>query len=86
MSALARWFNINGYEVAGYDRTNTPLTTQLMEEGIAIHFEDDLSAIKESFKNTEETLVVLTPAIPKDHKELNYFIESGFTIKKRSEV
>jgi UDP-N-acetylmuramate--alanine ligase len=86
MSALARWFNINGYKVAGYDKTSTPLTSQLEKEGIAIHFEDDLSKVAEEFKRKEDTLIIITPAIPKDHKELNFFQNNGFEIKKRSEV
>lgn len=86
MSALARWFNVNGYKVAGYDRTSTSLTSQLQKEGIDIHFEDDVNRIPKEFKIIEDTLIVYTPAIPPDHKELGYFLSSGFEIKKRSEV
>jgi UDP-N-acetylmuramate--alanine ligase len=87
MSALARWFHINGRRVAGYDRTPTTLTNQLQNEGIAIHFEDGLEHIPEPFKTTSpDTLIVYTPAVPKDHQEYNYFLSNGFQIKKRSQV
>jgi UDP-N-acetylmuramate--alanine ligase len=85
MSALARWFNTNGYNVAGYDRTSTLLTTHLQKEGMEIHFEDDEKLIPLEFLK-QETLIIYTPAIPKEHKELNYFIKHQFEIKKRSEV
>jgi len=87
MSALARWFSNQGKKVHGYDLTPTALTDQLKAEGIDIHFQDDISLIPSSIKsNRENTLVVLTPAIPKDHMEWAYFKENGFEIKKRSEV
>ncbi|MBX9850559.1 MAG: UDP-N-acetylmuramate--L-alanine ligase [Cytophagaceae bacterium] len=86
MSALARWFNTNGYKVAGYDRSATALTDELMKEGIKIHFEDDINKISDEFKVKEETLVVLTPAIPSDHTELNFYKQHNFEIRKRSEV
>lgn len=87
MSALARWFNVNGFRVAGYDRTPSPLTGSLQEEGIAIHFEDDVHAIPASFlADVEKTLVVYTPAVPADHLEMAYFKKNGFTIQKRSQV
>ncbi|MCW3788396.1 UDP-N-acetylmuramate--L-alanine ligase [Plebeiibacterium sediminum] len=86
MSALARYFKANGFNVEGYDRTPTLLTSELESEGIGIHFEDDISLIKEEYKNPSNTLVVFTPAIPKDHQELNYFINNGFDVKKRSQV
>jgi UDP-N-acetylmuramate--alanine ligase len=85
MSALARWFKHSGLRVAGYDRTATPLTHELMEEGMEIHFEDKLEFIPGYITKTK-TLVVFTPAIPKSHKEYNYLKEQGFTIMKRSEV
>jgi len=81
MSALARYFNTMGVSVYGYDKTSTPLTEQLIKEGIKIHFEDDIKQIP---KQTD--LVVYTPAIPSDHKELNYFKENEYPLKKRSEV
>jgi len=86
MSAIARFYNTLGKDVAGYDKTSKPLTTDLINEGINIHFEDSISNIPENFKNKENTLVVYTPAIPDNHSELNYFIKNDFEIKKRSEV
>ncbi len=85
MSALARWFKRQGLFVAGYDRTPTMLTKELEKEGIKIHFEDDVTLIPEEVKSNK-TLFVYTPAIPKDHKELVYLQEAGFSILKRSEV
>ncbi|MFZ2904744.1 MAG: UDP-N-acetylmuramate--L-alanine ligase [Cyclobacteriaceae bacterium] len=87
MSALARWFMKSGLHVSGYDRTATALTAELQREGMAIHFEDAVSNIpNEVIKNKEKTLVVFTPAIPKDHVEHNYLKAEGYTIMKRSEV
>jgi len=86
MSALARYFNTNGKVVAGYDRTPTDITEMLEKEGIKVHFTDELDAIPNSFKNVETTLVVYTPAVPKDHKELVFFQENGYQVVKRSEV
>lgn len=87
MSAIARWFNTKGYQVAGYDKTATPLTNQLTAEGMLIHFQDDITSIPPEFiKNKETTLVVYTPAIPANHHELNYFKAKGFILKKRAEV
>ena len=85
MSALARWFNQQGMFVAGYDRTPTPLTSELEKEGIQIHFEDDIKLIPSQVE-TNKTLFVYTPAIPKNHKEFNYLKGKGYTILKRSEV
>lgn len=85
MSALARYFNFIGKEVAGYDRTSTPITDGLVEKGIAVHFEDNVEVIPENFKQ-EGTLVVYTPAVPKNHSELQFYKNNGFEIKKRSEV
>lgn len=84
MSALARWFNANGYDVAGYDKTASVLTNELEEEGMEIHYEDSLDLIPEEYKNTIGTLVVLTPAIPAEHKEWNWMKSAGYTIMKRS--
>jgi UDP-N-acetylmuramate--alanine ligase len=86
MSAIARYFNTLGKNVAGYDKVSKSLTDELIHEGIEIHFEDNVLNIPSSFKDKTQTLVVYTPAVPKDHKELNYFINEGFSIKKRSEV
>src|SRR6478752_1511008 len=85
MSALARWFRHSGLKVAGYDRTASPLTHELMEEGMEIHFEDRIEMIP-GYLTKEKTLIIFTPAIPKDHKEYNYLKTGGFTIVKRSEV
>ncbi len=81
MSALARYFLQRGAEVFGYDKTETDLTRQLSAEGMKIHYTDDVSQIPENID-----LVVYTPAIPKEHSELNYFNENNFLVKKRSEV
>ncbi|WP_333820071.1 UDP-N-acetylmuramate--L-alanine ligase [Ohtaekwangia sp.] len=87
MSALARWFMKKGLKVSGYDRTATPLTTALEKEGMKIHFEDGVDHIPaEVLQQKEKTLVVFTPAIPKDHQEHNYLKDNGYTILKRSEV
>ena len=81
MSALARYFNVRGAKVSGYDKTRTKLTDELLAEGIAVHFDENLDAIPENID-----LVVTTPAVPQDHKELVYFKENNFKIYKRSEV
>jgi UDP-N-acetylmuramate--alanine ligase len=86
MSALARYFCRIGKTVAGYDRTPSPLTRALQEEGVDLHFEDAVEAIPAAFRNPEDTLVVYTPAIPESHKELAFFRKGGFPIKKRAEV
>ncbi len=87
MSALARWFAHAGKNVSGYDRTSTDLTSKLQYEGIPIHFSDDINCVdKQVLNNPGESLIIYTPAIPKDHKEFNYLKEKGFTIKKRAEV
>lgn len=85
MSALARWFKHKGMRVAGYDRTPTPLTHELIEEGMEIHFDDKIEFIP-GYVSKEKTLVVFTPAIPKTHVEHNYLKAQGYTILKRSEV
>lgn len=84
MSALSRYFNLNGYVVAGYDKTPTELTNNLLSEGIRIHFSDNPEKIPAEFKTKENTLIVYTPAIPKDHSEFNYFKNEGFFVVKRS--
>lgn len=87
MSALARWFMKKGLKVSGYDRTATPLTDELVSEGMDIHFEDNVDKIPAAVRaNAERSLVVFTPAIPADHLEHQYLRENGFTILKRSEV
>jgi UDP-N-acetylmuramate--alanine ligase len=86
MSAIARYFKNIGKNVAGYDKTPTQLTSELIAEGIEIHFTDDCNLIQAEYKNNQNTLVVYTPAIPKNHSELTYFISNGFEVKKRAEV
>ena len=86
MSALVRYFLSQGLCVAGYDRTPTPLTAELEKEGAMLHFEDDPALIPDACRRPETTLVVFTPAIPADHRELAFFREGGFEIKKRAEV
>jgi UDP-N-acetylmuramate--alanine ligase len=86
MSALARYFRFINKHVAGYDKTETPLTRELTANAIAIHYEDDVDRIPSTFKNVEDTLVVYTPAVAKTHSEYQYFSDRGFHIKKRSEV
>ena len=88
MSAIARYFHAHGKHVMGYDRTATPLTTELQLEGIPVHFDDLVAEIPQLIKSSplEKTLVVYTPAVPKDSVELHWFQSNGFTIKKRSEV
>ena len=87
MSALARWFMRQGLNVSGYDRTATTLTSSLAKEGMKVHFDDSVQSIPAEVRNNKDkTLVVYTPAIPKDHKEHQFLKENGFTIMKRSEV
>lgn len=86
MSALARYFSAQGYRVGGYDKTETVLTKNLIEEGVEIHYDDNLLLVDESFKNKDKTLVILTPAIPENHSELFFFKSKGFEILKRSQV
>ncbi len=86
MSALARYFKFVNKNVSGYDKTETPLVNELMALGIPVHFEDDVNSISNEFKNAEHTLVVYTPAVPKDFGELRFFLDGGFAVKKRSEV
>jgi UDP-N-acetylmuramate--alanine ligase len=86
MSALARYFQAKGFKVGGYDKTETVLTQKLLEEGVDIHYEDDLNKVNEVFKKVEDTLVIITPAIPKDHSEWRFFKDNGFEILKRAQV
>ncbi|MBS1669343.1 MAG: UDP-N-acetylmuramate--L-alanine ligase [Bacteroidetes bacterium] len=81
MSALARYFKFQGKEVSGYDKTETALTKQLMSEGIAVHYQEDLAL---AAKDAE--LVVYTPAVPKDHKELVFYQQHNYPLLKRSDV
>lgn len=81
MSALARYFLSKGKEVSGYDKTSTTLTRQMEQEGMKIHYEDDVDLLD---KNAD--LVVYTPAIPKDQKELNFYLDHDYDLEKRSDV
>lgn len=85
MSALARYFHALGKNVAGYDKTRTELTDELIQSGISIHFEDRIDLIPSAF-TVETTLVVITPAVPKTHSQWNCFSENNFEVKKRAEV
>jgi UDP-N-acetylmuramate--alanine ligase len=86
MSAIARYFAVNGKKVAGYDKTPSQITSDLEVLGVEVHFEDNLKNIPISFLNKEKTLVVYTPAVPKEHTELNYFIDNNFTVLKRAAI
>jgi len=87
MSALARYYQSRGMNVAGYDRVATNLTGELSEEGIDIHFVDSIDLVPEIFiKQKTKTLVVYTPAVPADHNELKYFTNHGYKVIKRAEA
>ncbi|HEY1060711.1 MAG TPA: UDP-N-acetylmuramate--L-alanine ligase [Daejeonella sp.] len=87
MSGLARYFKKRGCVVCGYDKTITPLTSAMRNEGISVVYQDEEDNLKVSFlENDPETLIIYTPAIPKDSKILNHFRSGGFSLKKRSEV
>ena len=86
MSAIARFFAVNGKNVAGYDKTPSQITQDLMDLDVEIHFEDVVKNIPISFLDKNKTLVVFTPAVPKEHVQLNYFIKNDFTILKRAEI
>ena len=86
MSNLARYYLSKGYEVAGYDRTETVLTKTLVSEGAVIHYDDDVRMIPKQFLDKTKTKVIYTPAIPASHSELNYFKAEGFEMMKRAQV
>jgi len=86
MSAIANYFKSNGKNVAGYDKVSTKITKSLQQMGIDVHFEDSVNLIPSEFKDNEHTLVVYTPAIPKNNAEFNYFLENKFVVLKRSEI
>lgn len=86
MSALVRYFLSKGKTVGGYDRTPTELTRKLEEEGASIHYEDNVEGIPQDFLDAQTTLVVYTPAIPAEHKELTFFRQQGFEVQKRAQV
>lgn len=86
MSALVRYFLSKGKKVGGYDRTPSELIEKLIGEGADIHYEENIELIPEECKCKESTLVIFTPAIPQEHKELVFFRENGFEILKRAQV
>lgn len=86
MSALERYFLHNGIFVGGYDKTPAELTERLREEGAQIHYEENVDLIPAECRDPQTTLVVYTPAIPAEHKELVWFRENGFEIHKRAQV
>ena len=85
MSALARYFKTIGKNVSGYDKTPSMLTDELIESGIAIHFEDRIDLIPKDYY-IENTLVIITPAVPVTHSQWNFFLEREYQVKKRAEV
>ena len=86
MSAIARYFIKKGLVVAGYDKTPSDLTKRLETEGMLIHYEENVDEIPHECKKKESCLVIFTPAIPAEHKELKFFRENGFEIQKRAQV
>lgn len=86
MSALARYFKINGKNVAGYDRVSSDVITALQSIGIDIHFSDSIDEIPKYYFNQKETLVIYTPAIPKNHSELNFFKNNDYYVFKRAQI
>lgn len=86
MSAIARYYQANGFEVAGYDKTKTKLTEDLVGEGIDVAYDEHESEIPEKFLDKNKTLIILTPAIPEDNPQLIYFRNNGFQVMKRAEV
>ncbi len=86
MSALAKYFYANKFHVSGYDKTPSPITKTLENLGISIHYNDCIDAISKQFFDNEKTLIVYTPAVPKEHSELKYFINNGYRVYKRSEI
>ncbi len=86
MSAIARYFIRKGLVVAGYDKTTSDLTHQLEKEGMLIHYAENVDEIPQACRDKASCLVVYTPAIPAEHKELQFFREGGFEIEKRAQV
>lgn len=89
MSALARYFNAAGKQIAGYDKTSSDLTGELEREGMQIHFEENMNQVPSGFcdqNRKENILIVWTPAVPENHAELKWFRENDFTIMKRAQV
>ncbi len=86
MSAIARYFLHEGKRVGGYDRTRTPLTQELEREGAHVHYTDSVEVIPSEFLDPKSCAVIYTPAIPAEHSELNYFLDNGFEVVKRSQM
>jgi UDP-N-acetylmuramate--alanine ligase len=86
MSALAKYFKVNGKNVAGYDRVSSHVTNSLQEIGIEVHFEDSIDLIPKYYFNPKETLVIYTPAVPKNHSEYIYFNENDYYLFKRAQI
>lgn len=86
MSAIARYFIRKGVVVAGYDKTPSELTKQLEREGALLHYEENVDKIPHACRDPKQCLVIYTPAIPAEHKELQYFRANGFTVEKRAQV
>ena len=86
MSAIARYFLRQGKVVAGYDKTPSKLTEALEKEGMLIHYDEDMEKIPQACRDPKDTLVIYTPAIPAEHKELQFFRNGGFDIQKRAQV
>ena len=86
MSAIARYFIRKGVVVAGYDKTPSELTKQLEREGALLHYEENTDEIPHACRDPKQCLVIYTPAIPAEHKELQYFRSNGFTLEKRAQV
>lgn len=86
MSAIARYFISRGMVVAGYDKTPSDLTRQLEKEGMLIHYREDVNDIPHACRQPQSCLVIYTPAIPEEHKELQYFRQNGFVVQKRAQV
>lgn len=84
MSAIARYFIRKGVVVAGYDKTPSALTHQLEREGMLIHYEENVNEIPHACRDPKSCLVIYTPAIPAEHKELQFFRNGGFEIEKQS--
>ena len=86
MSAIARYFLKKGLVVAGYDKTPSALTKQLEQEGMLIHYDEDIDMIPQACRDAASCLVIFTPAIPEEHQELQFFRKNGFEIQKRAQV
>lgn len=86
MSAIARYFINRGMVVAGYDKTPSDLTRQLEKEGMLIHYKEDVNEIPQACRQPKSCMVIYTPAIPEDHKELQFFRNNGFEIQKRAQI